>query len=513
MSAQFAPNPKLLRIYKRVLLDFKLIWAIKRHYETLAFSIGDESLTATPIDLNRVYGTLKVIYEMLQKTDSPALVARLEGAAKDLVATLEWFRLLDQHISPYQLRIYLERADVDTHQLRTFARYFLNKSKPTFDDFAKADYLLARAFSWIDDTGMVRINVESEEKLEIAITRLLPRPWRKRKPAGYLAAAARIVQFIEQLQDIGSYDELISSGLINAARHFKSELRENFYSAMVLSKCVQLNVDLRNRFERFYREENQRLRQFSLALVGANAELVQDWLETRQQEVTLSSALQFSEQASELISADYTQTRPYLEQLSRLRDMLQRTIMLHGLDPHGAATSEVASMASVLNNHDTEDLENVDAGLQLRLNSLNELIRTIHTGPRPATVKVLHLENSTLVLSSWEFDAFKPSPQDNYFARLSYDVLKRSVALIAEIQENLALYRLYENSPQLANQYLIKVNFYVLQAQKIAEELEDLSNSARERHEIDTACNLSATCQKVLDSYNRLKPLLEKAVK
>jgi hypothetical protein len=83
------------------------------------------------------------------------------------------------------------------------------------------------------------------------------------------------------------------------------------------------------------------------------------------------------------------------------------------------------------------------------------------------------------------------------------------VALVAEIQENLALYRIHQSSPQLANPYLMKVNFYVLQAQKIAEELEALSESARERHEIDAACNLSATCQKVLDSYNRLKPLLE----
>src|SRR5262249_20011319 len=153
-----------------------------------------------------------------------------------------------------------------------------------------------------------------------------------------------------------------------------------------------------------------------------------------------------------------------------------------------------------------------DAGLQARLESLNEMIRALQTGPRPSAVKVLNLERTTLVLSSWEFDAFKPSPQDDYFARLSYDVLKRSVALVAEIQENLALYRLNAESPQLANPYLMKVNFYVLQAQKIAEELERLGESARERNEIDTACNLSATRQKVLDSYNRLKPLLERAV-
>lgn len=515
VSPETAPNPKLLRVYKRVLIDFKLVWAIKRHYETLAFEIGDEELMAAPIDLNRVYGTLKVLYEMIQQSDSPAIVSRLEGAARDLVATYDWFGKLDKRISPYELRVYLERAvDVDDAQLRNFAKYFLNKANPSADDIAKADYLLAHAFSWVSEYGQVHISVESEDKLEAAITRLLPRPWRRRKPQGYLAAAARAVEFISQLQAIKSYDELISSGLIAAARQFKSELGDNFYSAQVLSKCVQLNVEMRNRFERFCREEHERLKTFSVCLVGSGAELVQDVIDTRQQ-VTLSSALEFSQQAPELLTSDYSKTMPYLERLARMRDLLQRTVTLHGLDPYGAQpAAAVTSMASALNERTMEEMGYVeDAGLRARLESLNEMIRALQTVPRPSAVKVLNLENSTLVLSSWEFDAFKPSPQDNYIARLSHDVLKRSVALIAEIQENLALYRQHENSPQLANPYLMKLNFYILQAQKIAEELEQLSTSARERHEIDAACNLSATSQKLLDSYNRLKPLVEKAVR
>jgi hypothetical protein len=512
VSAEFAPNRKLLRIYKRVLIDFKLIWVIKRHYETMAYSLGDEELTSAPIDLSRVYGTLKVLYEMLPKTDSPAIVSRLEGAARDLVATIEWFALLDRKISPYDLRFYLEHAvDIDSAQLRTFVKYFLNKKDPTQDDKAKADYLLSRAFSWVNDEGLVLINVEDEEKLETAITRLLPRYWRRRKPAGYLSAAARMMEFIMQLHSLNSYDEMISSGLIQAARQYKMEMGENFYCAQVLAKCVEFNVEARNRFERFCREENERLRAFSLALVDSGAELVQDVLDTREQ-VTLSSAIEFSEQAPKLLSIDYSKTRPYLERLSRMRDMLQRTVMLYGLDPHVGAPVAVSSMESTLKEHTMEELGYVEVpGLQARLDSLAEMIRSSESSARAraSAVKLLHLENSTLVLSSWEFDAFKPMPQDSYFARLSHDVLKRSVALVAEIQENLALYRIHQSSPQLANPYLMKVNFYVLQAQKIAEELEALSESARERHEIDAACNLSATCQKVLDSYNRLKPLLE----
>jgi hypothetical protein len=514
VSVQFTPNRKLLRIYKRVLIDFKLIWVIKRHYETLVYSLGNDELAAAPIDLNRVYGTLKVLYEMIQKTDSPAIVGRLEGAARDLIATLEWFAHLDSRISPYDLRFYLEHADVDDAQLRTFAKYFLRKTDPTQSDLAKADYLLSRAFSWIDGEGNVRINVEDEEKLEASIARLLPRQWRKRKPAGYHAAAAHMMDFIGQLGSINSYEEMISSGLIPAARQFKMGLGENFFSPQVLVKCVEFNVEARNRFERFCREENQRLRSFSIALIDSGAEMVQDGLHTREQ-VTLSSAIEFSEKARELLSLDYTKTLPYLEKLSKMRDMVQRTVMLYGLDPHmGAAVEAVTPIASTLNEHTMEELGYVEIpGIENRIRSLNEMISSSDKRPRTSAVKLLHLDNSTLVLSSWEFEAFKRSPQDNYFARLGHDVLRRSVALIAEIQENLALFRIHQSSPQLANPYLMKVNFYVLQAQKIAKELEELSEAARDRHEIDAACNLSATCQKVLDSYNRLKPLLERVVR
>src|SRR2546426_4071337 len=125
VSSELGPNRKLQRIYKRVLIDFKLIWVINHHYETLAYNIGDDELMTAPIDLNRVYGTLKVLYEMIQRKQSATIVERLEGAARDIIATYDWFNQLDTRISPYDLRVYLERApDVDNIQLRNFAKYF-----------------------------------------------------------------------------------------------------------------------------------------------------------------------------------------------------------------------------------------------------------------------------------------------------------------------------------------------------------------------------------------------------
>lgn len=512
VSSEFTPQINVPRVYKRILSDFQLIWALKRHYETLAFTLEDEELKTSPIDLNRVYGTLKVLYDLIQQSEDPELMTRLDDTARDLVVTYEWFAKLDEHISPYELRVYLERVDaIEEAQLRAFARYFLNKKVPTVNDIAKTDYLLARAFSWIDEEGQVRINVESADKLEAAIARLLPKEWRNKTPETHEAAADQLLKFIFRLHSINSYEELVASGLIGEARQFKSELGENLYSTQVLSKCIMLNVELRNRFERFYREENELLKKFSQTLIQSNAELVQDHI--GEHSITPSSALEFSEQSAELLSSDYSQTLPYLQGLTQIRELVQRTVMLYGLDPHGAP-SGVINIANVLNQKPTEDfgyIQNPD--LQNRLESINEMIRAIKSRPKPSAVKILNLDNSTLVLSSWEFDAFNPSPKDSYFARLSNDLLKKSVALIAEIQENLALYRQHEDSPQLANTYLMKINFHVLQAQQSAEELAEQSDAARERHDIDAACNLSATRQKLLDSYNRLKPILEKAAR
>lgn len=509
MSSE-SSNPKLLSLYKRVLQDFQLIWAVKEHYEWLSYRLHDEELMTAPMDLNRIYGTLKVLYDVIQKADNAFVFARLDSAAKDLVATYQRFDDIDIRTSPYEMRFYVEKAeDLSELELKTWAKYFLNKATPSPEDLAKIDYLLARAFSWVNEDGDVRIMVESEEKLEEDIARLLPRKWRTTPPPNYISAAAKIIDYIAQVQAIKSYDDLMSSTVTAQARQFKSELGENFFNAQVLSKCVQLNVELRNRFDKFCREENERLKSFSAALLKSDAELVQDSIDSRQH-VTLSSALEFSEKAPELLAKDYNQTLPYMTKLSQMRDMLQRTATLYGLEPNSEVASTASSLASALNDRSREEIGYFDSeALQARLNSLYEIVREIPSGAKPGAVKVLNLENTRLVLSSWEFDAFKPSPMDNYFARLNYDILKRSVALIAEIQENIALYRANESSPQLANAYLMKLNFYVLQAQKIAEELETQGQLATDRNEIDAACNLSATRQKLMDSYHKLKSLVQ----
>lgn len=514
VSSEDSINPKLLQIYKRVLADFKLIWSIKHHYENLSYQTDDEDLMHPPFDLNRLYGTLKVLYDVIQKNSTPALFSRLETVAHEVVATSEWYSQIDIRISPYDLRVYLEHnTEIDETQLSSWAKYFLNKSKQTADDFSKADYLLSRTFSWVDEQGIAHINVESEEKLEESINKLLPKKWRSKQPVGSLGATAQLIYYTEQIKAISSYDQLVSSGVISEVRKFKNELGESLFSTQVLSKCVQLNVEMRNRFNYFYREENEQLKQFSLALLNSNAEVMQNPINPVSQD-GLFSAIEFSKRSSELFAADYNETQPYLEHLAKVREMLQRTARIHGLDPYAVVNSPaVENIALALNERNLDGEESVDdTGLQESLSSLNEMIKGIQSSPRPSAVKILNLPHSTLVLSSWEFDAFKPASSDSYFTRLTYDVLKRSVALIAEIQENLALYKLHSDSPQLANAHLMKLNFYILQSQKIAEELEKESSSATDRQQIDAACNLSATRQKLLDSCNKIKPIVEKAI-
>ncbi|MBL8149245.1 MAG: hypothetical protein JNN15_04890 [Blastocatellia bacterium] len=505
MSSEYVPNRKVLKAYKRVLVDFQLVWAIKRHYETMTYSLTDEELMTSPIDLNRVYGTLKVLYEILQKNDSPAIVSRLELTAKDIVATFEWFAELDKRISPYEFRVYLEHApDIDYAQLKAFAKYFLNKDNPSPEDIAKADYLVTRSFSWVDPEATVRINQDSEESLESEIEKLLPKRVRKKRSERSNMAENEAVDFINRLEAISSYDDLVNSGLIDAARRFKTNLGEDFHNAAVLSKCVQLNVLMRNQFEKFSREENDRLKKFALALINSGTDKIHVGI--GEQELSASSVLEFSEQAQSIFASDYTQTKPYLEQVTKLRDLMHRTLMIYGLDPYGGVPNSIPNMAELAESYGEKLIE-------YRIEALNRQISSLQIRARASTVKVLPLENSTLVLSSWEFDAFKTAPADNYFAKLCSDVLKNVVALIAEIQENLALYKENENKPQLANPYLMRVNFLVIQAQRLSEQLQRLSDTARDRNDIDTACNLSATRQKLLDSYDRLKPLLDKSGK
>ncbi|MCS6885160.1 MAG: hypothetical protein RMM17_01755 [Acidobacteriota bacterium] len=493
---------KIQRVYKRILSKFQLVWAVKRHYEAIALGIGEEGLDV-PVDLGRVYGTLKVLYHVLPKADSVAILGRLEAVARDIDSIYAWFAKLDEKMSPYELRYYLEHAgEVDQPQLRALAKYFLSKKNPTKQDIAKVDYLLTHLFSWLGPDGKTYVNQESEEELESEVRRLLPRRLRRPKTERSLESEAKACEFIERLQRISSYDELIGSGIIEQAREFKNSLGLLFFDAGVLAKCIQLNIRMRNHFELFLREENQKLRQLAIELIGAGREVI------RAGEGTSFSArdvLNFAELAGQFLSADYSQTRPYLEQISHLRNLMARHKNISSLAPQSAYQVDKAYVGSLAAAIDSETDE-LAVALQKRIKSLQERIAALQTA-RPSAVKVLHLDSSTLVLSSWELEAFKLSGGKGYLSHTSQDLLKKAVALIAELQENAALYKKHVNSPQLANTYLMGVNFYLLQAHKLADELEHFAAVARERNEIDIACNLSATRQKLLDSCERLKGL------
>ncbi|MBL8151979.1 MAG: hypothetical protein JNN15_18820, partial [Blastocatellia bacterium] len=215
-------------------------------------------------------------------------------------------------------------------------------------------------------------------------------------------------------------------------------------------------------------------------------------------EITFESALELSANAGDLLSTDYGQNTQRLQTFVQIKEMLDRAITSSAYA--GEQTPSEAS-SSLL---DEDYLSNK---LQEREQWLREQLKTMANSLRPNAIQVIELQGSRLVISAWEREALLNTFLDaDVDMRTARELLSRCAAIIAEINETYAYYRSQSSyAPHLSDTHLMAVNFYVMQAHQMADELQTLSNKMREAMRIEKACDLSATRQKLLDTCWKLK--------
>src|SRR5262249_3057900 len=144
--------------------------------------------------------------------------------------------------------------------------------------------------------------VASEQALKDELLKLLPEHL-KYDPPGLSLTLNQCDSILAQLMKVSKFEDFISGDYINKGRQLKSSFGPNFYTASVLAKCVQLNTVMRQKFAQLYQVENEKIRKFSQCLIDTGKDVVQ----IGQQDVTAEIALEFSENANQLLNADYGQ--------------------------------------------------------------------------------------------------------------------------------------------------------------------------------------------------------------
>lgn len=370
----------------------------------------------------------------------------------------------------------------------------LNKTERLELDQGKVDYLLTQCFC-VQNEGMPRLRASSEEELKNEILKLLPEFLKYEQP-GLAATLEQYDSLLHQVSMVASFEDLISGDYINTGRQLKNSFNQHFYNANVLAKCVQLNTVFRQKFAQLYQIENDKIRNFSQVLINTGMEVVQSG---QGSEITAESAMEFSEHSSKLINSEYGANDERLKTFVHIKEMLDKTVAFYGLDPN-------RPLGDVVVERNALDEKRLVARIAKRCQSLRNLLMSLPERST-ASVQIVELEKSRLVLSSWEREALletnnNPDPE----LQLSSQLLGQAAAIIAEINEAYAYYRSQASTaPHLLDTQLMTINFFIMQAHQAADELERLSNRMREKIQIERACDLSATRHKLLDTCWKIK--------
>ncbi|MCS6884472.1 MAG: hypothetical protein RMM17_07725 [Acidobacteriota bacterium] len=478
----------IIKRYNDSARRFKILFVLSRNLQNM--DLGE--MPVSPVDLNQVYGKINVLRKMLENPQPEQVLPVVEELEQQIAAAWRWYEAADRKITPFILRSYCERTpELAGDQIILMLQFLLDKSEHDELDQAKIDYLLTQAFCVTDSaTGMIKLKVASEQDLYKQIEALSPA---KVYGPQVEQAVRELATLISEIYGLSTFEGLISGDYINRGRKLKASLGETFYHPMVLTKCVQLNALLRQKFLQLYKAESEEIRKFSQMLIDTG----KSQIGTEEGVLSIASALEFSENTSQLINADYGTNSERLKTFIRIREMLTRAVRSYGPDPKHASTVEAVDLQE----------SSLAARLQKRQEQIKQLLLETVQQKFATALQILDLERSRLVVSAWEKEALLRGDKETDPAkRAIYGLLARSVALISEINESYAYYRSQSAiAPHLSDTHLMAVNYYIMQAHQLANELEQMSRRLQEAGSIDRAADLSATRYKLLDTCWKIK--------
>ena len=472
--------------YTNLVHEFKFLWTLNKFFLSLTDIQPAEFLP--PVDMNHTYSVLAWLKRMVVLPQDATVATKMEEVTDELRSMHAWFNHLDERITPFMLRSHIESNKVNDRKiLLCLAGLIFQKPTLSQSDHGKIDYLLVQAFSKREN-GEVKLLYENVASMREEINEILPRQTDKNALAGYDEAMSTLENFIKRLETIGAFEELISGDYIGRGRQLKKQLRNFFYHPDILIKLVELNILLRRKFNELYKKEHAMLQQFShyMAVGGVGLLDVSASVDGAAEEIK-----RLTESADQPFSTDYNENAEKLRSFLHIRELVCRTADLYGLDP--IRTGEYPTANNLI------DESQIQQKISDRMRSLSAQVHLLLRENKRSSVAVLRLEHTRLILSSWEKTALD-DPNGCYDRQM----ISRAMALIAEINENYHRYNSGQQNLPVSSTILMLLNFYILEASRLAEDLEKLSAQMREKGQIEESCNLLATRHKLVDSYQSL---------
>ena len=244
------PSERFTRLSDR----FRSLWTFYQFLGGVFKHLGRGALPYE-YDFQGLYRRLQEIAPRAGMDGDDTVGRELDDVERELVAIHDALREIDSGLAPSLLRRFFDRLrQQDEKILFVLAKFYLQSREMDRDTLDKLDILLTRLASAPLDDG--RALPKDPSELEEVFSRLVAigaPPSLEEFERGALIQAVSALR--EEIEAVRSFDELLTSGVLDRFRELKLRLGMNLLDPRLLTEVVMTNVAARNRFEELYREE------------------------------------------------------------------------------------------------------------------------------------------------------------------------------------------------------------------------------------------------------------------
>lgn len=253
----------LHRRYADVSHRFRAGWTFHQFLQSLNKSLLQRVEDPYSTDFQDLYAGLKEISQSLNASESDRIRNRLEGIERRLADLMEALDAEDSRVTPDLLRQFFRRVrSYDEKILTQLVKFYLYVQRGGDwdpDRLDKVDFLLARLSEEEDDRGGEPRLGDYRHLSEIfhGLWSLLDVPHPGAEAVRERRAAIDGIR--SEASHIEELEQLNASGLIRRYRDLKHGLESLYFEPDLLLAIQDTNLALKNRINRLYGQEEQRI--------------------------------------------------------------------------------------------------------------------------------------------------------------------------------------------------------------------------------------------------------------
>lgn len=412
-----------------------------------------------------------------------------------------WLSLLDLAIAPVMIRDGLKES-TRKETAEALLRYCYQKQSCLDTDRDKADFVITFLFrqSGLPVRSCDEWAIEDSSPFEEEIYRILgvqdipPLPEQHRQ-------LVREFPFIRQeIEDIGHFDKLMDSGVMQRVRDIKQRFGPSFYHPRVLATIAEYNLFIGERFDELFREAARSIKQFATSVQQAGGSI----MARVEGDVTVKQLADVQE--DQILETEYGRAQEHLRNVSKFKKAVDsRTAHKAAAataatsphpdrvppPPHAASIYGVGNAAEIGKSLD----RTVEEG---KLRTMLESIRNFVFAADLKSANVFPMRNGNLPLSQPEVDAFKAEfrGEKSFRGEFAHNIAM-AVALQARMIVELDELSQRQNSAYLWKPHADSLAFLLQNATRLQEECGSILLIAEGRGLNDKVNGMTATLQRL----------------